>query len=108
MASRGRRTPARANLSTEIEQLKVKVAALEQEVARLKSATQDEPVIVLRSVTREQAKQEILELFQSGETLFYSDIARRLGLDLPQVVEICEELRDAGEIEVDADAVRSG
>jgi hypothetical protein len=105
MATRGRRTPAGAKLSTEVERLKVKVAALEQEVAQLKASASEEPVIVLRSITREQAKGEILELFQSGQTLYYSDIAQRLRLDLPLVVEICQELRDAGEIEVDADAV---
>ena len=59
----------------------------------------------MRSITRDQAKQEILELFQSGETLFFSDIAKRLNIDLPLVVEICQELREEGEIEVDADAI---
>jgi hypothetical protein len=82
--------------------LKAKVAALEQEVAQLKAALPEEPVIVLRSITREQAKQEILELFQSGETLHFSDIACRLHLDLPLVVEICQDLRAEGEIDVDA------
>jgi alpha-ketoglutarate-dependent taurine dioxygenase len=102
MAYRSRRTPAGATLSTEVERLKQKVAALEQEVTPLKAAIPEESVIVLRSITREQAKQEILELFQSGETLFYSDIARRLRLELPEVVESCHELIDAGEIQIDA------
>ena len=105
MATRGRRTAATATLSSDVERLKAKVAALEQEVAQLKASASDEQVIVLRNVTKAQAKQEILELFQSGEMLFYSDIAQRLKLDLPLVVDICQELRDAGEIEVDADAV---
>ena len=89
-------------MSTEVERLKVKVAALEQEVAQLKASASDEQVILLRSITREQAKQEILELFQSGQTLYYSDIAQQLRLDLPLVVEICQELYEGGDIEVDA------
>jgi cell division protein FtsB len=66
------------NLPAEIEQLRARVAALKQEVSQLKASLSDEQVIVLRSITRNQAKQEILELFQSGETLFFSDIAKRL------------------------------
>ena len=93
------------SLPAEIEQLRARVAALEQEVSQLKASLSDEQVIVLRSITRDQAKQEILELFQSGETLFFSDIAKRLNIDLPLVVEICQELREDGEIEVDADAI---
>ena len=93
------------NLSTEIEQLKVRVAALEEEVARLKGSLADGEVIELRTISKEEAKQEILDLFQSGETLFYSDLAGRLRIDLPLVVEICEELKKGGEIEVDANAI---
>ena len=44
-------------------------------------------------------------MFQSGETLFYSDLATRLRLDLPWVVEVCQELEQEGEIEVHADAI---
>ena len=55
----------------------------------------------MKTVDKDQAKAEILELFRSGETLYYSDIARRLRLDLPLVVEISQELMEAGEIEVD-------
>lgn len=57
--------------------------------------------VVLRTVPREQAKQEILDLFKnSKETLFYSDVAQRLGLDLQQVVELCNELENEGHIGV--------
>ena len=62
-------------------------------------------VIVLRSVDKERAKGEILELFRPEDTLFYSDIARRLRIDLPIVVEICRELEETEEIEIDADAI---
>ena len=89
----------------ELEALKARVLYLEEEVARLLALTTDEEVIELRDVSKEEAKQKILAMFQSGETLFYSDLATRLRLDLPLVVEVCQELEQEGEIEVHADAI---
>ena len=94
-----------AEVPTAFQQLKDRVAALEAEVAELRASLTDEEVIELRTITREDAKQEILDLFQSGETLYYSDLAKGLRIDLPLVVEICQELGKEGEIEVDADAI---
>jgi dCTP deaminase len=55
--------------------------------------------VVLRTIPREQAKQEILDLFrESKETLFYSDVSERLSLDLQLVVELCNELESEGRI----------
>ena len=82
-------------------ELENKVEQLESRVAALEEATEE--VVVLRTVDRKQAKQEILGLFQTAETLYYSDIARRLRIDLPLVVELCTELQGEGEIEIDAD-----
>ncbi len=89
----------------ELEALKARVLDLEEVVARLLALTTDEEVIELRDVSKEEAKQKILAMFQSGETLFYSDLATRLRLDLPLVVEVCQELEQEGEIEVHADAI---
>ena len=89
----------------ELEALKARVLDLEEEVARLLALTTDEEVIELRDVSKEEAKQKILAMFQSGETLFYSDLATRLRLDLPLVVEVCQELEQEGEIEVHDDAI---
>lgn len=89
----------------ELEELKVRVLYLEEEVARLLALAVDEEVIELRDISKEEAKQEILAMFQSGETMFYSDLATRLRLDLPLVVEVCQELEEEGEIEVHADAI---
>ena len=89
----------------ELKALKARVLDLEEEVARLLALTTDEEVIELRDVSKEEAKQEILAMFQSGETLFYSDLATRLRLDLPLVVEVCQELEQEGEIEVHADVI---
>lgn len=57
---------------------------------------QTESTIVLRSMDRKQAMKEIEDLFKKGETLYYSDIAGQLGLDLEVVVEICNELENKG------------
>ena len=78
---------------------------LEEGVARLRALAGDEEVIELRDISKEEAKRELLAMFQSGETLFYSDLATRLRLDLHLVVEICQELGQEGEIEVHADAI---
>jgi hypothetical protein len=57
--------------------------------------------VVLRSIPREEAKKEILDLYkQSKASLFYSDMAERLALDLEVVLELCTELENEGEIGV--------
>ena len=57
--------------------------------------------LVLRAIPRAQAKNEILELFRSAtSTLFYSDVAEQLSLDLELVVELCHELEQGGQIGV--------
>ena len=75
-------------LRAEVDELQARVVTLEREVEALNTSIPGE-VVVLRTVSRDQAKQEIQELFRSGGTLFYSDIARRLRIDLPLVVELC-------------------
>ena len=51
-----------------------------------------ETTIVLRTLTHDEARQEILELFRSStQPLYYSDIAERLQLDLEQVLQITTE-----------------
>ena len=61
-----------------------------------------ETVIVIREISREEAKTEIVRLFKEGKVLYYSDIARKLRLDLELVVNICEELQKQGEVAIDA------
>ena len=68
----------------------------------LESRIPGEEVIVIRDITREEAKQEIQQLFESGRTLYYSDFARELQLDLELVVDICSELQESGVVEIDA------
>ncbi len=68
------------------------------EKQNIKEGTTEE-VIMLRSISREQAKEEIMELFdKSSDKLYYSDIVEALKLDLEEVVEIVEELKAEGEV----------
>lgn len=83
-----------ASLRQEIEQIKQKLVELEGRMP-------EEKVIVLREISKEEAKQEIRQLFLNGRTLYYSDIAEELGLDLRSVVDICHELQESGEIGID-------
>ena len=76
----------------EINDLKQRVMELENR----------EKVIVLKEMTREEAKRSIRQLFSSGRTLYYSDIVQELGIDLETVVDICNELEKDKEIAVDA------
>jgi hypothetical protein len=53
--------------------------------------------VVLRTLSRDEATEEILNLFRSATgPLFYSDIAQRLGIDLEQVLEMTNELEREG------------
>jgi hypothetical protein len=81
----------------EISSLRSRVALLESNSA--------EQVIVLRTITREDAKAEIAALFERGETLYFSDIVEQLSIDLEMVVDICKELEDEGVIGVDANSI---
>ena len=88
-------------LATENILLRKEVDRINDKLAELEERIPEEKMIVLREIPREQAKQEIQQLFSSDRTLYYSDIAEELGLDLKLVVEICQELEEAGEIAVD-------
>ena len=92
------------NILSEVAELRERVTFLESEIARLEQLYAPE-VIELREIGREQAKAEIVALFATGETLYYSDISDRLSLDYELVVEICRELEAEGAIGVDDDAV---
>ena len=83
-----------ALLQQEIEQIIQRLSELEERIP-------EEKVIVLREISREQAKQEIQQLFSDGRTLYYSDIAEELRLDLQLVVDVCRELEEGGEVKVD-------
>ena len=97
-------TETDVGLRVELERLQARVVALENEVNALRSLSSDsDDIIVLRTISREQAKQEIQDLFQAGETHYYSNLAERLRIDLPVVVELCQQFIEEGDIEIDAE-----
>lgn len=85
-------------LRKELERTKRRLLELEDKRGR-------EKVIMLRDITKEEAKKEIRQLFLSGRTLYYSDIAEELKLDLKLVVDICREFQENKEIGIDEDAL---
>jgi hypothetical protein len=78
------------------------LSEIEQRLARIEAALPEVKVVVLREISRAEAKREIKELFAQGEALDYEDIIDKLSLDLELVVGICNELIDEGEIAPDA------
>ncbi|MCH8865029.1 MAG: hypothetical protein IIB13_06700 [Chloroflexi bacterium] len=84
----------------------MKYLSLQDELVNIKQRLAElenrEKIIVLKEITREEAKKEIRQLFQSGGTLYYSDIVQELKIDLETVVEICNELEKEKEIGIDA------
>ena len=89
-----------ARLLAENYALKERVRAIEERLTNIEVAVPKEKVVILRELTKEEAEKEIVKLFSERETVYYSDIAERLGIDLKFVVEICNELQNRGEIEV--------
>lgn len=94
--------------SARLKAVEKRLAALERELDKLRNGTAAPETIILRSISREEATTEIRKLFETGKTHYYSDIEKELRIDYELVVEICNELMEAGEIMVNADdAVRS-
>ena len=91
-----------SNLILENVLLRQEVEQIKQRLSELEERTPGEKVIVLKEISMEEAKEEIRQLFSSGRTLYYSDIAKELRLDLEVVVDICNELQESGEISIDA------
>lgn len=52
--------------------------------------------IILREIGKDEARQEIIELFRSGRPLDQADLADELALELRLVMEICAELLAEG------------
>lgn len=91
-----------AQLVREFGDLEEELGELRSRVDRLEATAPEVKTIVLREITREEAKSEIKQLFSSGEAFDYEAIVERLNLDLELVVDVCRELMDEGEIGPDA------
>lgn len=81
-------------LEAEIRELKETVANLARQMAQHEISVQDP--IELRIISKDEARKEIVRLFQEGEVLDYGKISERLRLDLPLVVEVCNDLEKEG------------
>ena len=90
------------HLLKEVADLQDRVMVLEAGFFDLAAGKLPE-IIELREVSKEQAKAEIIELFeQTDGPWYYSDIEDRLRIDVELVMEICHELREEGVIVLDA------
>jgi len=78
--------------------LKRELAKVNNRIMELEKRIPQENVIVLRDISREQAKREIRQLYKTGRTLYCSDLVKELGVDLKTVAEICNELEANGEL----------
>lgn len=76
-----------------------------QKIAELENKPLGEEVMVVRDITKEEAKEEIRQLLKGGDTLYFSEIADKLRLDLEMVVDICRELQDTKEIGIDEEVL---
>lgn len=94
-------------LRSSLAEVNEELSQLRQRVERLEGS-EDQRVVVLREITREQAKREIQDLFEGGRVLDYEAIVTELSLDLELVVNICEELIQEGAIGPDAGPHESG
>ena len=77
-----------------------RIESLEERLRKIEDTIPKQKTVILREITREEAKSEIERLFKKGNTLYYSDIAEKLRIDLELVVEICEELFSEGKVKV--------
>ncbi len=87
-----------ANLATEITLLRTSVEELTMTIQALLPALPAREAVELREISKDQAKNEILELFSEDKVLHYDELAETLRLDLRFVVEVCNELVSEGKI----------
>ena len=80
---------------------------MEERLSSVEASLPKRKLVILREVSKEEARREIRDLFSTGKTLYYSDIAQELGLELETVVAICNELQEQGEIATDAGVPQS-
>lgn len=86
----------------EVRALRNEVRQLAGIVAALRERIDERPPLVVRDVTREQAKAEIADLLRAQGQGFPSDISENLQLDYDLVVEVISELQQEGCVELEA------
>ena len=80
-----------------VASLTTRLTELEREVETTKAAQPDD-VIVIREISKEQARNEIIKSFEAGEPLDQADLADALSLEISLVVEVCNELIEEGAV----------
>ena len=78
-----------------VTSLTTRLAELEQEVETTKAAQPDD-IIVIREISKEQARKEIIKSFEAGQPLDQADLADMLSLEISLVIEVCNELIEEG------------
>ncbi len=97
--------PMTVDLQAQLQAMAARLEAIEAEVRSLKG-NGTEPsgeTKVLRAITREQARSEIIGLLGAGEALDQAEIADRLSLDLLLVADVCDGLIAEGSVKYSAD-----
>jgi len=93
-------TKAEAATSQSLSLLR-RIEALEKRLEKLESSARRKDTAALSGMSRDDAKTRIATMFSAGDRLYYSDIARELGIDLGLVSDICDELVREGKIKID-------
>ncbi|GEM_PF-4061081 len=93
------------NEYTELRRIKEETNKLRKEVdeLRLKLGGNDEHIVFIREINRNQAKKEIDEFIKTNKTTDLIDIQNKLGIDLELIVDIVKELNKEGKVKLDAD-----
>ena len=78
-----------------VASLTTRLIELEREVETTKAAQPDD-IIVIREISKEQARKEIIKSFEAGEPLDQADLADTLALEISLVIEVCNELIEEG------------
>lgn len=94
--------PQIENIIEKVKDLEEKVSILDKSVLYMEKTEIFEiaPTEISIEVTEEEAKEQILKLFEEKGELDYIEIVSTLDLDLKLVVEICEELEKEKKIGV--------
>lgn len=91
-------TKAEAATSQSVSLLR-RIEALEERLEKLERGVRKKSAAG-SGMSRDEAKTRIAALFSTGDRLYYSDIARELGIDLGLVSDICDELVREGKIKL--------
>ena len=96
--------PESYDYASEIESLWIQNAILKRATKALTAQLElimeaPQKIINVRNLPFNEVKEEVLELIQRKESIFYSEISNELKLSIEDVVKACEELEKEGKIQ---------